>query len=85
MQPMQEVALDTLTSKLYLHSPSPSRQQVQWTTIPTPPDIEARADDQNAQNRDLMEFLDVLSQYPLLGHNGIKARTGLLEYRYDAV
>jgi hypothetical protein len=40
----------------------------------------------NEQQEDLVAFLKLLaSEYDLLGLHGLKARTGLLEYRYDAV
>ena len=40
----------------------------------------------NAENAELISFLDVLaSEYVLLGTNGLKGRTKLLEYRYDAI
>jgi hypothetical protein len=32
-----------------------------------------------------MQILPLFIEIPLLGHNGLKARSGLLEYRYDSV
>lgn len=39
----------------------------------------------NYENYNLLEFLTKLSTLPFYGEDGLKDRTGLMEYRYDGV
>ncbi len=57
---------------------------VQKANIPTP--LQERINEVNADQSDLIEFIGVLaSHYPLLGKDGLKDRSALMEYRYDTV
>ena len=49
------------------------------------PQLSARMAAENRAQEDLLDFLTKLSTYPLLGPSGLKARSGLMEFRYDAV
>lgn len=57
------------------------------TTDQAPSDeLIQRISEINSQENSLIEFLSVLaSEYKLLGPDGLKDRTGLLEYRYDSL
>src|SRR5229473_1533980 len=71
MEPMQTAALKS--------------DAVEPTAQPVPHEIAVRTEILNAEQADLIEFLSLLaSDYELSGDNGLKARTGLLEHRYDA-
>jgi hypothetical protein len=51
-----------------------------------PPALAKRTQKANEEEGDLMEALRAIAaDYPLEGAGGVKERTGLLEYRYDAV
>ncbi|KZK81814.1 hypothetical protein PsW64_02403 [Pseudovibrio sp. W64] len=57
---------------------------VQNADIPSP--LQERINATNIDQSDLIEFLGVLaSDYPLLGKDGLKDRSALMEYRYDSV
>jgi hypothetical protein len=86
MQPMQLAALETLASKSYINPSAWASELVQKTERTPPSEIESRAEEQNKQQSDLIEFLQLLAaEYDISGDNGLKARSGLLEYRYDTL
>lgn len=86
MEPMQIAALNTLAANSFLDSDRLLLGEVRVTDAPVPDDIAPRVSAANARQADLMEFLGILaSAYNLLGSDGLKDRTGLLEYRYDPV
>ena len=52
----------------------------------TPQELLDLASEQNQNEEGLMAFLSALGQaFPINGPNGLKDRSGLLEYRYDVV
>ncbi len=62
----------------------------QGELVPTskaiPDEIARRVTEINAIQQDLIKFLIVLAkEYDLSGPDGLKARTNLIEYRYDAI
>jgi ABC-3C biological conflict system middle component len=86
MDPMQSAALETLAANAYLDVQSLQNDIVQATTRKIPDQIEQRISVLNESQADLLEFLSILAtQYEILGENGLKARTSLMEYRYDAI
>jgi hypothetical protein len=86
MEPMQNAALDTLASHEMIEPSQLALGQVEITDLPLPEDIAVRVAAANSRDADLIEFLGVLaSEYELLGPNGLKARTELMEFRYDPV
>jgi hypothetical protein len=86
MEPIQAAALETLASRHFINPIKLARGEVDSTNQLAPNGVMKRIEELNAQQGDLMEFLGVLaSDYALLGDQGLKARTGLLEHRYDAV
>lgn len=86
MKPMQLAALDTLATKGIIDPKSLQRGVAIRAETPIPADLSTRASSANAADSLLMEMILVLAtQYSLLGRDGLKDRTGLLEYRYDAV
>jgi hypothetical protein len=86
MDPMQAAALETLASQSYIDTEALQQDLVSATVRPVPPQIAERITILNEGQNDLIEFLSVLAaEYEILGENGLKARTGLMEHRYDAV
>ena len=86
MEPMQIAALETLSKRELIEPDEWKVAAVAPTATLVPEQLAARIEELNAQEPDLISFLEVLaSRYELLGSDGLKARTGLLEYRYDAV
>lgn len=86
MEPIQNAALNTLAANGLIDANRLLLGEVRITDAPIPDDIAPRVNAANDSQADLMEFLGVLaSDYKLLGPDGLKDRTGLLEYRYDPV
>ena len=86
MAPMQAAAMETLVAQGFLDSSAFERGVVEVTDKETPADLAPRLASLNERQSDLILFLEVLaSEYPLAGDGGLKARTGLIEYRYDPV
>ena len=86
MEPMQVAALETLAARNLLAPERLDVGKVEATAEPLPEEVAARVDAANHRDAELMAFLGVLaSEYTLTGANGLKDRTNLLEYRYDAV
>jgi hypothetical protein len=86
MDAMQNAAFDTLAFNSFLKKESLAADRVVVADKMLPIDVSQRVIELNDDQSDLLEFLQSLAkEYSLLGENGLKARTGLKEYRYDAV
>jgi len=85
MRPIQWVALEALAAKGFISSSDLEKGLVRFTERPIPTELMARIDEANYADKKLFEVLELLvSEYPLHGVDGLKARSGLLEFRYDA-
>lgn len=86
MEPMQNAALQTLAVRGLLDPDELQVARIKPTETPVPKELNERINAANEEDGLLMEFLDVLaSEYEMFGTSGLKARTGLLEHRYDTV
>jgi hypothetical protein len=86
METMQMSALETLANRNYIATDRWLLGEVEATPNPIPSPLISRIEEINAEEADLVAFLQVLaSEYEFLGINGLKDRTQLLESRYDAV
>ena len=86
MEPMQIAALETLASRNILEPKLFKESKVQLLLDAVPTELAARAAQANEADQSLIEFLAVFAtEYEFLGDNGIKARSGLMEFRYDAI
>jgi hypothetical protein len=86
MEPMQMSAMGTLATRGFFLPDSWELGEVASSALAAPEPLMPRIAESNAADADLMAFLEVLaSQYEFLGVNGLKDRTKLLEYRYDAI
>lgn len=86
MEPMQHAALETLAEKALIETDEWRAGYVAPTDQAVVDELQDRVDTANAAEPELIELITALGrEYELLGHNGLKDRTGLLEHRYDAV
>lgn len=85
MSPIQGAALDTLAKKNLV---APERYKlglVASTADAIPDPLHVKVTETNEQQNDLLEFLVALAtEYPLLGPDGLKDRSGLMDHAYDA-
>ncbi len=86
MEPFQRAAAASLVHSGYLFANAWDANEIQFTGEGLPKSVTARCAELNARAADLVDVLCQLkSRYPLGGRDGLKDRTGLLEYRYDTV
>lgn len=86
MEALQSAALDTLASKNLIDGNLYKSGTVDTTTENPPAALIERLYLDNTQQEDLISFLEVLAgEYELLGVDGLKDRSRLMEYRYDAI
>jgi hypothetical protein len=79
-------AMETLADKLVIDPTEWQHDRVRPTGTKLPEELAARVATANAAEPELADLVSVLSkEYSLYGQNGLKNRTGLLEYRYDAI
>ena len=86
MRPFQEAALATLASRDLIDRKAWDRGHI--IAGPTsPPDVlHKKVEYENTRYPNLMQFITCLAtEYSLNGENGLKDRTKLMEFRYDAV
>lgn len=86
MRPIQFAALETLAVNELLEVQALEVGRAQATAKEPSPQLLRRIATANKRDGALLEFLGVLAkEYPFEGPGGLKDRTGLLEFRYDAV
>jgi len=85
MKPPQTAAAQTLAIGGYFDSQALTLGMVRILKSP-PEKLTQRIESLNRDEDGLVEFIKVLARdYPLAGENGLKHRSGLMEYRYDAI
>ena len=85
MNTIQIVALDTMLAKRLIDSKMYDLGTVVRTDTVIPTNIAARVTEANTEDADLVKCLGVLArEYDLLGDDGLKSRSRLMEHRYDA-
>jgi hypothetical protein len=86
MRPIQNAAIRTLAANGYFEMDALADGEIRETEKVEPHALLQRIQTINASQQNVVKAIfDVVSSYDLLGPNGLKARTGLLEHRYDAV
>jgi hypothetical protein len=86
MEMIQNAALETLVNETFFDPAAWNVSEVRATDVSVPPPISARIEGLNSLQPELLKFLETLAtEYTLLGPAGLKARTGLIEFRYDPV
>jgi hypothetical protein len=85
MKPPQTAAAQTLAMGGYFDSDALTLGLVHILKSP-PEKLAQRIDSLNKDEDALIEFIKILTRdYPLAGIDGLKHRSGLMEFRYDAV
>lgn len=85
MEAAQVAAAQTMGSSGAISEAEFNQGVIQFEPFEIPPELELRVVAANAENSEAMSIVKTLAGYPLLGLGGLKDRSGLLEYRYDAV
>lgn len=85
MRPSQVAALQTMAMDGILDPVSLRDGAVKFKAYSLPEGLQKRIEGRIAEDSDTMKIIDILSGYPLLGEDGLKGRTSLLEHRYDKV
>ncbi len=81
---IHEIIARSLSSKGFLDPSALENATISRTDQPLPSGIRTLIESQAEEERELVRMLaEDLTQLPLLGPDGLKARTGLLEFRYD--
>ncbi len=86
MKPIQDAAIQTLYQQNIVDFDKDSllHGDVSLSENGIPRGLVPVLVERNKSERPLIQFLmELLLKYPLDGHNGLKHRTGLMEYRYD--
>jgi len=86
MEPFQRAAATSLATAGILSRDAWSENEIKFNKTEIPAGLKARCHDLNTSMQDVIEILCAMKdRYPLLGRNGIKDRSGLLEFRYDSI
>jgi hypothetical protein len=86
MELFQRAAAISLVQSGHLSAEAWETDEVAFTTLQLPTLLAARCTTLNVRMADIMNILcQIQARYTLGGRDGLKDRTGLLEYRYDSV
>jgi hypothetical protein len=86
MEPFQRAAAASLVHSGHMASNAWDSNEVRFTTDALPATVTIRCSELNNRMKDVVDILcQIKARYPLGGRDGLKDRTGLLEYRYDSV
>ena len=86
MRPLQSLAMDTLATHALLDPEQLSLSRAMVSHGHVPDAISSRISIANQKDSDLIAFLtDIATHYEIGGPDGLRARTGLIEHRYDAI
>ncbi|MDI1308626.1 MAG: hypothetical protein PSV17_04230 [Methylotenera sp.] len=86
MQDLQLAAISTLIASKIIDSEKASLGIIHKTTEPLPEELTFKHDGIEDEDNKINDFiLNYLSKINLNGTDGLKHRTGLMEYRYDNV
>lgn len=86
MEPFQRAAATSLSRTGTLSKEAWSNNEIAFEEIELPYILRGRCDELNNTMPDIIEILCAIKErYPLMGRNGLKDRSGLLEFRYDSI
>lgn len=86
MEPFQRAAATSLAHSGYISADAWLRNEIVFTKVGPPPDLSDRCNELNGEMADFIPLLCAMrARYPLSGRDGLKDRTGLLEFRYDPI
>jgi hypothetical protein len=84
MEPYQTSALRCLASYGLIDGISLSKSVVKRTEKPIPGDLLAKIADLNIEKSNIIKLILGFRELPLYGKVGLKFRTGLIDFKYDA-
>lgn len=86
MEQIQRAALSTLAAEGFVDKKLLLQDVVLFTEKAIPTETENRIKAFREKNKDLINVLAaLLNEYELGGHDGLKKRSSLMEYRYDVI
>jgi len=86
MAPMQILAMDTLAAHDMIDREAYAKDAIQPGEENSPPELAERTAAFIEEHGDLVSTLRTLAgDYAFLGEDGLKRRSGLMEYKYDVV
>ena len=86
MEPFQRAAATSLADSGHMVLAAWGMNEVQFTTRQLPTSVTERCAELNSEMESIVNILcHIKARYPLGGRDGLKDRTGLMEYRYDSV
>lgn len=86
IEPFQIAAIGSLVNGGFVDAESWERHTVKATEKELPEALLTQIEGENSAHSELIEaILKLMCDYPVTGKDGLKHRTGLLEYRYDIV
>ncbi len=86
MAPFQKTAAESMAKAGIIHDLAWQKNQILFTGEELGPEIETRCEELNASMADFIAILcQINRRYELHGRDGLKARSKLLEYRYDPI
>ncbi|WP_066479390.1 MULTISPECIES: ABC-three component system middle component 5 [unclassified Sphingomonas] len=86
MAPMQILAMDTLAAHDMIDREDYARDAIRLGDERAPPELAERTAAFIEEHGDLVSTLRTLAgEYAFLGEDGLKRRSGLMEYKYDVV
>jgi len=85
MRSAQTAALQTMAQDGFIDVQSLRNDVAQFAEADIALELQRRVTQRNEAEPERMQIIDALSKYPLLGNDGLKGRTSLLEHRYDKV
>ena len=86
MELFQRAAVSSLVKSHFVDVERWSQEEVLFLSMDFPKELAERATGLNARLSEITEIIcQIKERYPLLGRNGLKDRSNLMEYRYDSV
>lgn len=86
MAPIQHASLRSLIHYGYFEPDPAGISFVAKTDLRAPEELQQRIASVNVVDKEVVDsIVKLVSEYPLTGRDGLKSRTGLMEYRYDIV
>ncbi|OPC48970.1 hypothetical protein BAY05_03210 [Elizabethkingia anophelis] len=84
MQPYQMTALKSLASYGLIDNVQLSKSIIKRTEKEIPQELLIKMEDLTIEKSNIIKLILGFHELPLFGKNGLKSRTGLLEFKYDA-
>lgn len=86
MRPLQDLAHETLAAKGIIDPDALQQGMFVRGEVEPPAKLKTRVSEINSEQAELVGMLEVMCETnQLLGPDGLKKRSGLMEYRYDVV